>query len=94
MRWWASICSIHQVTDPNCNMCKAGRWVEGRRPLMESDLTKAEIKKLVADELSARMDKLGDKFPDKNDVKEMIRDTIVSMYKQLWLKSAVFIKQI
>lgn len=68
--------------------------IEGKRPLMESDMTKAEIKKLVADELNARMDKLGDKFPNKDDVKEMIRDTIVAMYKQLWMKSSVFIKQI
>ena len=50
--------------------------------------------KLVADELNARMDKFGDKYPTNSEVKEMIRDTIVLMYKQLWLKSAVFIKQV
>ncbi len=62
--------------------------------LSEAELTKAEIKKLVADELNARMDKFGEKYPTNSEVKEMIRDTIVAMYKQLWLKSAVFIKQV
>lgn len=62
--------------------------------LSEAELTKTEIKKLVVDELNARMDKFGDKYPTNSEVKEMIRDTIVLMYKQLWLKSAVFIKQV
>lgn len=65
-----------------------------RRQLMESDLTKAEIKKLIEDELKKAMDKMDGKFLTKKDVKEMIRSTIVAQYKYLWEKSAFFINQI
>lgn len=61
---------------------------------MESDLTKAEIKKLIEDELKKAMDKMDGKFLTKKDVKEMIRSTIVAQYKYLWEKSAFFINQI
>jgi len=67
---------------------------EARRQLSESDLTKAEIKKLVDEELKKAMDKLDGKFLTKKDVKEMIRSTIVAQYKYLWEKSAFFINQI
>ena len=66
---------------------------EARRQLSESDLTKAEIKKLVDEELKKAMDKLDGKFLTKKDVKEMIRSTIVAQYKYLWEKSAFFIKK-
>lgn len=65
-----------------------------RKQLMESDLTKAEIKKLIEDELKKAMDKMDGKFLTKKDVKEMIRSTIVAQYKYLWEKSAFFINQI
>lgn len=65
-----------------------------RKQLIESDLTKTEIKKLVDDELKRAMDKLDGKFLTKKDVKEMIRSTIVAQYKYLWEKSAFFINQI
>ena len=67
---------------------------EARNQLSESDLTKAEIKKLVDEELKKAMDKLDGKFLTKKDVKEMIRSTIVAQYKYLWEKSAFFINQI
>ncbi len=65
-----------------------------RKQLMESDLTKAEIKKLIEDELKKAMDKMDGKFLTKKDVKEMISSTIVAQYKYLWEKSAFFINQI
>lgn len=61
---------------------------------MEADFTKAEIKKMVHDELSAELDKADKKYLTKKDVKEMIRNTIVAQYKYLWEKSAFFINQI
>ena len=67
---------------------------EARRQLSESVLTKAELKKLVDEELQTVMDKLDGKFLTKKDVKEMIRSTIVAQYKYLWEKSAFFINQI
>jgi hypothetical protein len=67
---------------------------QARKQLMESDLTKAEIKKLIEDELKKAMDKMDGKFLTKKDVKEMIRSTIVAQYKYLWEKSAFFINQI
>ncbi len=62
--------------------------------LSESDMTKAEMKRLIEDELSKALDKLDKKFLTKKDVKEMIRSTIVAQYKYLWEKSAFFINQI
>lgn len=67
---------------------------KAHKQLIESDLTKAEIKKLVDEELKKAMDKLDGKFITKKDVKEMIRSTIVAQYKYLWEKSAFFINQI
>lgn len=67
---------------------------KARQQLIESDLTKAEIKKLIEDELKKAMDKMDGKFLTKKDVKEMIRSTIVNQYKYLWEKSAFFINQI
>ena len=65
-----------------------------RMQLHEAELTKAEIKKLVDEELKKAMDKLDGKFLTKDDVKKMIRSTIVAQYKYLWEKSAFFINQI
>ena len=67
---------------------------KARQQLAESDLTKAEIKRLIEDELKKAMDKMDGKFLTKKDVKEMIRSTIVAQYKYLWEKSAFFINQI
>ena len=94
MKQWISICSKHTHPDAGCNMCMAGHYVDDRESLMESDLTKAEIKKLVRDEMKSELDKLEKVYLTKKDVKEMIRNTIVAQYKYLWEKSAFFINQI
>lgn len=62
--------------------------------LKESELTKAEIKKMIKDELSSELSKFEKDSLTKKDVKEMIRKTIVAQYKYLWEKSAFFINQI
>lgn len=62
--------------------------------LKESELTKAEIKKMIKDELSSELSKFEKTSLTKKDVKEMIRKTIVAQYKYLWEKSAFFINQI
>ena len=62
--------------------------------LNESELTKTEIKKMIKDELASELAKLEKVYLTKEDVKDMIRKTIVSQYKYLWEKSAFFINQI
>ncbi len=65
-----------------------------RQQLIEAELTKADVKKLIDDELKKAMEKLDKKILTKDDVKEMIRATIIAQYKFLWQKSAFFINQI
>lgn len=65
-----------------------------RMKLVEAELTKTEIKKLIEDELKKALDKFEGKALTKKDVKEMIRNTIVNQYKYLWEKSAFFINNI
>jgi hypothetical protein len=62
--------------------------------IIETELNKTQIKKLVNDEFEKLIKKKEKDYLTKEDVKDMIRKTIVKQYKYLWEKSAFFINQI
>lgn len=66
--------------------------------------TEAEIKSLIKDTIKQELkdirksmeslEKDHKKFSDEEKVKEIVRDTLVNMYKFLWQKSNTYIRHI
>lgn len=59
--------------------------------------TEKEIKDLIKDALKQEMKGVNKEIESKTDeakVKEIVRTTLVQMYKYLWQKSSTYIKQI
>jgi ArsR family metal-binding transcriptional regulator len=59
--------------------------------------TEKEIKDLIKDTLKQELKSVNKEIESKTDeakVKEIVRTTLVQMYKYLWQKSSTYIKQI
>lgn len=69
--------------------------------MANKDWTEAELKSLIKDVLKQEMkdfkssiDDIKKKKTDEEKVKEIVRQTIVNMYKFFWQKSSNYINQI
>ena len=74
---------------------------------MAKEMTKSEVRRMIRDEIAkfvteAEVERIIKKelksinkdMVSRDDVKKMIRQTIVNQYKYLWEKSSLFIKHI
>ncbi len=64
--------------------------------ILETDMTKAEIKDLVRDAIDTELKtRLKDgKITDEDKVKSIIKDLLKKHYKTLWLKANYFIEEL
>lgn len=67
-------------------------WSETEIKNMIKHIVKQELGDIKSD--IADIKKEHKKLTDEEKVKEIVRDTIVNMYKYLWQKSGTYIKQI
>ena len=59
-----------------------------------SDMTKAEIKKLVKDEIEAALKKIEKDFISEKEARELVKTMLINQYKFLWQKSSFFVNNI
>lgn len=59
-----------------------------------NDMTKADIKKLVKDELEIALKKIEKEYLDEKEIKELVKSMLINQYKFLWQKSSFFINNI
>lgn len=67
-------------------------WSETEIKNMIKHIVKQELDDIKSD--IADIKKEHKKLTDEEKVKQIVRDTIVNMYKYLWQKSGTYIKQI
>lgn len=65
-----------------------------RRIFEGNDMTKADIKKLVKDELEIALKKIEKEYLDEKEIKELVKSMLINQYKFLWQKSSFFINNI
>lgn len=70
----------------------AKNWTESDIKNLIKDTIKQELKGLKKDIEDIKIEQK--KLTDKEEVKEMVRETIVNMYKFFWQKSSNYIRQI
>lgn len=58
------------------------------------DITKSEIKSMIKDELDKAIKKIEKDMITQKDMKDVVRKTLVNLYKYLWEKSAFFINRV
>lgn len=58
------------------------------------EITKTEIKSMIKDELDKALKKIEKDMITQKDMKDVVRKTLVNLYKYLWEKSAFFINRV
>ena len=58
------------------------------------DMTKQELRKFIQDTLKDELKSIDKKTLSKDQTKDMIRGTIVGLFKFLWQKSSIYVNQI
>jgi chemotaxis methyl-accepting protein methylase len=68
--------------------------MKGKMLSESSDMTKAEIKKLVKDEIEAALKKIEKDFISEKEARELVKTMLINQYKFLWQKSSFFVNNI
>lgn len=75
-----------------CKAMAAKEWGEAQLKSMIKDVIKQELKDV--NQTMEDIKKEHKKLTDEARVKEIVRETMINMYKYLWQKSGTYIRQI
>ena len=65
-----------------------------RKMATGTNMTKEELRKFIHDVIDSDIKNVNKKVLPKEEVKDMIRETLVGLFKYLWQKSSTYVNQI